>query len=245
MAIKSAALLLTDLKTQNQEIYFMSDSQATIKSLENHIISSKTVLDTANLLNTLGDSNKVYIKWIPGHRGYDGNEIADQLAKNGANIQIDKSAKPPIPQAVLRLKIIEYYDKIRLTRWKNTPLSDQSKTLLNAILTAADYNLNKVSDIITTLNIEDIKILTKIITGKNCLNYHLENIGYEITKDCNYCSPEDHLKIHLVDYEEETASHILCECPAFSKLRQELYGTTKLDINENEATFKNKPQKKL
>ena len=81
-----------------------------------------------------------------------------------------------------------------------------------------------------------------MITGKNCLNYHLENIGYEVTKDCNYCSPEDHNKIHLEDYEEETASHILCECPAFSKLRQEIYGTTILNLDNNDETLKNNPK---
>ena len=35
-----------------------------------------------------------------------------------------------------------------------------------------------------------------------------------------------------MEYEQETTTHILCECPAFSKLRQEHYGTYKMNTEE-------------
>ena len=37
-------------------------------------------------------------------------------------------------------------------------------------------------------------------------------------------------KLNLESFGEETALHILCECQSFSKLRQEIYGTTSLSI---------------
>ena len=34
------------------------------------------------------------------------------------------------------------------------------------------------------------------------------------------------------DYEEETASHILCDCVALSRLRQVTFGQTKIELKD-------------
>ena len=45
-----------------------------------------------------------------------------------------------------------------------------------------------------------------------------------------YCTLSEIEKLNLETYGEETAFHIPCECQFFSKLRQEIYGTTSLSI---------------
>ena len=89
------------------------------------------------------------------------------------------------------------------------------------------------------------KTITKPIT-KTTSKSTTESITTLITttKDCSYCSPKEEDKINHMEYEQETTTHILCECPAFSKIRQEQYGTYKMNTEElitknTEYTIKN------
>ena len=118
------------------------------------------------------------------------------------------------------------------TRWCKGKLSKQTQILINVLLKTTNYNITSLSKHITSLKTEDIRTLTKTITGHNCLNYHLDTTGYALNKDCTYCSPKEEDKINHMEYKQETTTHILCECPAFSKIRQEQYGTYKMDTDE-------------
>ena len=82
------------------------------------------------------------------------------------------------------------------------------------------------------LTANDLKILMKTISGKNCLHYHLYDIGKAHTKMCTYCSPSEIEKLYLGSFGEETATHILCECQFFSGLRQKTYGQTSLNTDQ-------------
>jgi ribonuclease HI len=62
-AIKVCAVENLDRNYRNRKIYILPDSQAAIKALCNHQMTSKLV---------------------PGHEGIAGNETADQLAKTGS-----------------------------------------------------------------------------------------------------------------------------------------------------------------
>jgi ribonuclease HI len=52
---------------------------------DNTNINSKTVLECRKLLNQLGARNSLKICWIKAHASHAGNEMADRLAKMGAN----------------------------------------------------------------------------------------------------------------------------------------------------------------
>ena len=65
-------------------------------------LKSKIALETKNIVNKLSLFNEVIISWIPGHSGHPGNEVADNLAKLGANrIQEGPKAIIPIAEAVM------------------------------------------------------------------------------------------------------------------------------------------------
>jgi ribonuclease HI len=62
-----------------------SDSQAAFKALNSFLIKSKLVWNCFQLLLKLAEQNKVKLMWVPGQRGVEDNEKADQLAKLGAD----------------------------------------------------------------------------------------------------------------------------------------------------------------
>ena len=60
----------------------------------NKNITNQFILDCHTALNELGKTNKIETIWIPGHAGYQGNETADHLAKEGSKKQIEHQNSP-------------------------------------------------------------------------------------------------------------------------------------------------------
>jgi ribonuclease HI len=60
-------------------------SQAAIKALDSFQINSKLVWDCHQSLVKLAEHNRIQLGWVPGHMGIDGNEIADELARQGSS----------------------------------------------------------------------------------------------------------------------------------------------------------------
>ena len=83
IAINEACKKFIDTKQSNmQYIKIFSDSQAAILALNSNTVTSSLVKQTMITLNQLADSmERVEICWIKAHIGYDGNERADQLAR--------------------------------------------------------------------------------------------------------------------------------------------------------------------
>jgi ribonuclease HI len=69
---------------KNRNIFILSDSQDAIKALDKHCINSMFVLDCHQSLTELAEHNRVQAIWVPGQRGIEGSEIANQLTKKGS-----------------------------------------------------------------------------------------------------------------------------------------------------------------
>jgi ribonuclease HI len=65
--------------------YTYHNSQAAIKALNDFPINSKLVWNCHHSLMRLAEHNRVQLIWVPGHMGIDGNEKADQLARQGSS----------------------------------------------------------------------------------------------------------------------------------------------------------------
>ena len=83
IAINEACKKFIDTKQSNMlYIKIFSDSQAAILALNSNTVTSSLVKQTIITLNQLADSTqRVELCWIKAHVGYDGNEKADQLAR--------------------------------------------------------------------------------------------------------------------------------------------------------------------
>ena len=61
-----------------------SDSQAALKALEAVRTSSPLVRQCQKALNDISARHAVGLFWVPGHAGLRGNEVADEIARDGS-----------------------------------------------------------------------------------------------------------------------------------------------------------------
>jgi ribonuclease HI len=69
-----------DRNYSNRNIYILSDSQAAVKALRNHWITSQLVWDCHQSLMQLAEHNRVQLIWVSDLEGTDDKEMAAQLA---------------------------------------------------------------------------------------------------------------------------------------------------------------------
>ena len=228
-AIDRLALHLLDKDTHNKNIIIYSDSQAAIRALDKTMIKHTTVKTCHENLTKLTDKgNKVTVSWIPGHRGHDGNELADALAKMGTESpKLFNHIKTPA--LTIKLLILRHYKKETLAEFYLKPkLSEECLKPMKAFL----QHHKKITKEIQHLNKQDTAILTKILTGHNNLNNHAYRAKLADSPKCDYCEDIE---------ENETAMHILLDCAAFTEERQYTFGKPTLSLEE---LLKNKDTKK-
>ena len=210
-AIIRAVMLLINSDTINKNIFIFSDSQSVLASLTDIDTDNQTILNCHNLLQTLASSNTVSIQWIPAHTGYPGNERADVLANMGARKDNDPSANGPlIPLSHLKSHISKYFRNRQMLQWHYSDISLKCKDMINPMLSV---NINR-KKVISSLPSHMMKNIVQFITGHNFLSYHQHRIGNIELNTCQYCD----------EAEEETAQHIICYCPVFSRARIEWFG---------------------
>ena len=203
-AIQQTAQYLLDRGTSNERIIINCDSQGTIKTLDSTTCRSRTTIKTIRHLNTLAIYNDVMIRWIPAHQGYDGNEMADILAKKGAQ-EIEEITLIPIPKAAAYAAL---RNKVKTGPIKHTEHMELMWT-------------ERYEKILPKLNRTDLRAATHLLTGHCHLNYHMKKLGKVNTTICEACK-----------LEEETVKHVLTECPALWRLRQETFDRLGLSMYE-------------
>ena len=89
-AIEKAIEWINNLMQFSSNIWFFTDSQKSIKLIENlkHMLTDQT---HQNLIKNQTNDVTSHIHWIPGHANIPGNEKADQLAKLALNINVISS----------------------------------------------------------------------------------------------------------------------------------------------------------
>ena len=195
-AISMAAITLLDRGIKGKNINFYVDSQSAIKALQSYTTFMKSVLECKKLVNKVGEANTICINWIPGHTGQLGNEIADRLAKLGADMEAD-GAEPrvAISQCVIKSATEKWFRNRQDQDWQNRVDCRQTKL----VLPATGHRWEKCTKY---LNRNEMRILTQIATGHGCLRRHKFIMGLVDSPNCELCG------------EEQTPIHIVTECPA-------------------------------
>ena len=206
-AISEAAQTL--LSMWNERMRFVKifiDSQAAILALENAHISSRVVSQAVNNLNKLASKvAAVTLVWIPAHKGHEGNERADELAKSGS-----KSEEPSRalwvgqPKSALKAKI----KKQMYNQWQEEWLA--SKTANHSRSFYGGPNQGKAKFVYKLARLELGRFI-RIITGHNNLNFFQEKIGLFTEASCRFCREGN-----------ETIMHLMTTCPRFWAQRKEI-----------------------
>jgi len=194
--IRRAASKLRSLKVQNQEITIYSDNLSCIHALRGIYTNSRATAETHSILQTVGSTNRLTVEWIPGHRGYYGNESADRLAKEGCK-RFFPSAEPllPIRESVINTEIRHWVEDLWQSRWRANHSCRQTKLWI-------PYVRIKPRPSALHFGRQDLRTIVGIITGHTMVKKHLHTIGVSSDPFC-------------VCGEVESAIHIIADCPLY------------------------------
>ena len=198
MALKKAAERMIRVSTKDQKITIYTDSQAALMAMDSRMTSSRLVHETKVKWNHVGTYNQVTLHWIKAHVGHEGNELADNLAKDGI-----KFPETPVLltkawiKSFLKEKLIQKWDK----QWLQTGPDKyrHTKMWLPKITTPLRGGVLKFH------NRKVVGLLAQWITSFNNMNYHTwrKNKQGSVLPACRLCQKADSF---------ETAWHLATEC---------------------------------
>ena len=211
-----------------EKTVIMSDSQSTLEALQKTHTRSILVNECIQNLNRLSRSTKVTLQWIKAHKGYEGNEIADELAKTGAAFAPDRDVsgdtvnddsveginfqphnataipliEAPAPISYLKTIVREESDILWGKSFVAEKYSDGSRKHRQTkhFWVTPDRNKSKA---ILKLDRVELGYVFQFITGHTRLQRHEKIIadgGGDFTKSsvCTLCDMGDETPIHLV-----------------------------------------------
>ena len=196
----------------NADCYLFSDSQVALLRL------SQSPNSFSHKIRALGLKMNIKLQWCPGHQGIEGNELADNLARQGLDKTLQKRDK-----FTTYSFLVESIRKRIISAWQ----SDWSKQVLREEEGKKASGLGRFYRIAArqstpTFKMKAIK-LQKYTRGTqssyfqartgigNTLAY-LKLIGKVSSDMCNFC----HRK-------KQTMQHLLLHCPQFSADRKMAY----------------------
>ena len=208
--LAGSASFLLETETSNSDI-ILFDSQAILLATT---IRTKSIQETAAVLDSLGKNNRLFLHWIPAHSDYEGNEKADSLAKMGSLNDDAIVVNLPVPQATWKFHTHQLVTNQAEERWK----SSETTHIKNTWRDKYTRDLAKLcrSD-----------LATQLLTRHAAVNNHLHKYKPKtISRTCPFCKEED-----------ETITHFVGKCPKWVKERGLYFNTFYASLSEIQDNF--------
>ena len=173
-------------------------------------METETLRKCVEALNSLGQNATVILQWVKGQADHEGNEYADRLAKDRAELEpSDQEEQTETPKSYFKGIIGEGLNQQWNKEWQEEVTCRQSKLFMPTVDPG-------ISNTILKLDRRELSLIIQALTGHCFLRYHQFNCRKTDSPLCRLCGEEN-----------EDSWHILMTCSALAKARQEsVYWTT-------------------
>ena len=203
-AVRAAlSWLVSNPQRLKGNIVLYTDSKSVELVLKSARIKSTAVQLVLDLIVEVKEASSFDIRWIRGHSGNEGQELADSLAKEAAReIQGMRVIE-------VTLKDVKHFVQCKTakawqTRWQN--YNGAAKKFIQVI------NPNKMK-YIKKMSKKNLGVIFQAITGHGLFGHYISKWKKDIDQTCQCCLEE----------EMETAWHLWSECPALTSTKQSLH----------------------
>jgi len=208
-AIHMAVKLFEEKMNKYKSVFIFTDNQSAIQAVDTPKRQSgqyiiKRILDTIDEIHKHKPTCTIHIEWVPGHEGVEGNEQADQAAKEAAT---QKRASPATTMKSARNRSIQSMTKTKwATEWKTG--RENARRLRNMSQYPGTTTGPKLYGAVQQR--KHVVYIAQLRTGHCQLNEYLHRINKINTAKCE-CGAE-----------KETVEHFLLNCELYDEERDEL-----------------------
>jgi len=182
-------------------ITLCTDSQSSIKALTDSDSCSYLVQQILQQVDTCQNKNiQIKFMWIRGHEGNRGNDIADQLAKQGASSH-QAFDYDLIPVSYVKKAIYDQTIQIWNNRWTNAQTGEFTRNYFPTV-----FHRIKAKKFFTS-SFE----LTQLLTNHGKFNQYLTRFHLKDNIYCEFCHQEI-----------ESADHVIFHCERHIEKREQL-----------------------
>ena len=207
MAIKEALSWVKANYTPERGVTIWSDSKSAVDTLTGHVAKNYIVLETMTILKEVDKQIPIDIKWIKGHNNNTGNEVADYLARVGA--QKAKEIAYAFPyQPITSKEVKKFVHEIIIESWQQRWNNQKTCRISKLFCPKVNDNTHVVK-----MRIKDIQALSHIVTGHGLFKSHLQHWNDIHNFQCELCQEGAEDTWHLWEY-----------CPTLERERQEVKG---------------------
>ena len=207
IGILTALQHLVDQENLKKNIHFFIDCQPAITSafgtdIPRHNVD--VILNIRQLSSQLQNNGHCFtVHWIPGHKDFKGNELADKLAKEGAK-QMEGKKEDFYEGVADRSELLKLMKHGLKDKWQQIYTNSTKTDLLQEIISEVGKSQVTIGD----RKVESI--INQIITGQVGLNQLASKIDQTKSDLCETCS------------EKETIQHYVFHCEKYNNQRNDL-----------------------
>ncbi len=199
-AVRAALRYLPTLLSNIDAVDILVDSQSALSSCVTTDKITPLFSEIRSLILDLPVTVQLF--WVAAHKGHEGNEIADQLAKSGALSLDEPTDRLPLPMATIRAELREATSTLWEQEWQDCVKGRKTKDFFPSIRLPRPMQSISLSG-----------KLTQVLTGHCYLRGHLFRLKLIDSPLC------------MCGIDDETVPHILFYCPLLEPFRADLRAT--------------------